>query len=328
MDGKAPPRRVTNAARRPREYLTAEEVERLMAAARSRGGRHGLRASELTGLRWDMLDLAQGHLHVHRLKNGRPSVHTLRGSELRALRRLQREQDPPSLYLCTTERRTPMNAAGFRKQLAVIGVSSRAPLPYPPAHAAPRVRFRARRNETRHGRSALEELAAGFLERAVGMQVMVEGAAGDAAELAADAGDAACPVGHEVLGVAQPVDGHDPRPTAVAAPGTGRQDAFLDPLADEVALHLGERGLDLQEGPAGGGGGVHGRVERLEADAALFEAVDQGEQVARQPAEAIEVEDDQNVVAAQMIEAGGQAGACRRLGAGAVSWKMRSQPAA
>ena len=132
MDGKAPPRRVTNAARRPREYLTAEEVERLMAAARSRGGRHGLRASELTGLRWDMLDLAQGHLHVHRLKNGRPSVHTLRGSELRALRRLQREQDPPSLYLCTTERRTPMNAAGFRKQLAVIGVAAGLPFPIHP----------------------------------------------------------------------------------------------------------------------------------------------------------------------------------------------------
>ena len=56
------------------EYLTGDEVERLMAAARSRPGRygqrdatmillayrHGLRVSELVGLRWDMLDLAQG----------------------------------------------------------------------------------------------------------------------------------------------------------------------------------------------------------------------------------------------------------------------------
>ena len=81
-----------------------------MATARSRPGRygqrdatmillayrHGLRVSELVGLRWDMLDLAQGHLHVQRLKNGRPSVHTVRGTELRALRRLQREQRPPS----------------------------------------------------------------------------------------------------------------------------------------------------------------------------------------------------------------------------------------
>ena len=63
--------------------------------------RHGLRASELVGRRWDMLDLAHGHLHVTWLKNGRPAVHTVRGTELRALHRLQREQDPPSPCLFT-----------------------------------------------------------------------------------------------------------------------------------------------------------------------------------------------------------------------------------
>jgi Domain of unknown function (DUF4158) len=47
------------------------------------------------------------------------------------------------------------------------------------------------RYETRHGRSAGEELVPGLLERSVGVQVVVEGAAGDAAELAADARDAA-----------------------------------------------------------------------------------------------------------------------------------------
>jgi len=56
-------------------------------------------------------------------------VHTVRGTELRALRRLQREQAPPSPYLFTTERRTPMSAAGFRKQLAVIGVAAGLPFP-------------------------------------------------------------------------------------------------------------------------------------------------------------------------------------------------------
>src|SRR3954451_8200597 len=106
----------------------------LLAAAKARPGRYGqrdaamillafrhdLRVSELCALRWDMLDLAQGHLHVRRLKNGRPSVHTLRGTELRAPRRLQREQAPPSPYLFTTERRGPMTPATFRKLLAVI----------------------------------------------------------------------------------------------------------------------------------------------------------------------------------------------------------------
>ena len=50
----------------------------------------------------------------------------------RALRRLQREQAPPSPYLFTTERRTPMSAAGFRKQLAVIGVAAGLPFPIHP----------------------------------------------------------------------------------------------------------------------------------------------------------------------------------------------------
>ncbi len=145
-NGTVPPRRVRNAARRPREYLTAAEVERLMAAARGRGGRyghrdatlillayrHGLRAGELVSLRWDQLDFAQGLFHVRRLKNGRPSVHILRGSELRALRRLQREQTPPSPYVFTTERRTPMTAAGVRKLLTRIGAAAEFPFPVHP----------------------------------------------------------------------------------------------------------------------------------------------------------------------------------------------------
>jgi type 1 fimbriae regulatory protein FimE len=86
VNGKVPPRRLANAERRPREYLTPEEVERLIAAAQKRIGarnahrdatmvllayRHGLRASELCALRWDMLDLSQGRFHVTRRKNGR-----------------------------------------------------------------------------------------------------------------------------------------------------------------------------------------------------------------------------------------------------------------
>ena len=65
------------------------------------------------------------------LKNGRPSV-LVRRPELRALRRLQREQAPPSPYLFTTERRTPMSTAEFRKQLAVIGVAATLPYPFHP----------------------------------------------------------------------------------------------------------------------------------------------------------------------------------------------------
>ena len=98
--------RLPNAEYRTREYLTERELERLMkAAGNNRHGhrdatmilmafRHGLRASELCSLRWEQVDLVHGRLHVHRLKNGMPSVHPLTGIELRALRRLQREQKP------------------------------------------------------------------------------------------------------------------------------------------------------------------------------------------------------------------------------------------
>jgi type 1 fimbriae regulatory protein FimE len=146
VNGQVPPRRLRYADLRPREYLTPDEVERLLSAARTRLGRnghrdatlilvayrHGLRVSELVGLRWDMLDFKQGHLHVRRLKNGRPSVHTLRGSELRALRRLQREQIPASPYVFTTERRTPMTAATVRKLMATIGKAAELPFPVHP----------------------------------------------------------------------------------------------------------------------------------------------------------------------------------------------------
>ena len=54
-----------------------------------------------------MLDLSQGRYHVTRRKNGRPSVHLIRGNEIRALRRLEREQVPQSIYVFTTERRGP-----------------------------------------------------------------------------------------------------------------------------------------------------------------------------------------------------------------------------
>jgi integrase len=98
--GAAPPI-VNSTVARTREYLTASEVEALMAAARksSRWGhrdatmiliayRHGLRASEVCDLRWDQVDFDGAVLHVRRVKNGTPSTHPLQGDELRALRRL------------------------------------------------------------------------------------------------------------------------------------------------------------------------------------------------------------------------------------------------
>lgn len=116
------PGRLANAAYRNREYLSENEVTALMAAAASVGRhaardaaliliayRHGLRVSELVSLRWDQVDLRQGLLHVTRRKHGIASVHPLRGPELRALRRLQRDY-PETAYVFVSERKAPLTA--------------------------------------------------------------------------------------------------------------------------------------------------------------------------------------------------------------------------
>src|SRR6266849_990592 len=93
--------------------------------------RHGLRVSELCALRWGQVDFQRGLLHVRRLKNGTPSVHPMGGSEIRALRRLMREQ-PESRHVFATERRAPMSPAGFRKTLARTGERAKFPFPVHP----------------------------------------------------------------------------------------------------------------------------------------------------------------------------------------------------
>ena len=137
------PRRSTNAAVRPREYLTAEEIRHLLKVARSRPGgfghrdatmilmayRHGLRVSELVAMRWDMLDLKQGTFHVVRRKNGRPSVHYIRGDEIRALRRVQREQIVGSPYVFVSKRKGPLTVAAFQKLISRIGQDPSFPSP-------------------------------------------------------------------------------------------------------------------------------------------------------------------------------------------------------
>jgi type 1 fimbriae regulatory protein FimE len=82
--------------------------------------RHGLRVSEAVSLRWDQIDLAQGLVHVARMKNGLPSVHPLRGPELRALRRLQREE-ASAAYVFISERKAPLTPDAVRKIVARAG---------------------------------------------------------------------------------------------------------------------------------------------------------------------------------------------------------------
>jgi len=122
--------RLPNAEYRTREYLTPDEVETLIKAAKSgRWGdrdacmiltafRHGLRAQEIADLEWTQVeDSRTPTMHVRRVKNGRPSQHPIRGDEMRALRKLPRT----SPYVFTTERGGQFTADAINRQIKSIG---------------------------------------------------------------------------------------------------------------------------------------------------------------------------------------------------------------
>jgi hypothetical protein len=51
-------------------------------------------------------------MHVNRKKNGQ-STKQISGPELRAVRKLQKEQDPKSAFVFVNERGTPLGREGF-----------------------------------------------------------------------------------------------------------------------------------------------------------------------------------------------------------------------
>jgi type 1 fimbriae regulatory protein FimB/type 1 fimbriae regulatory protein FimE len=123
---------------RTRSDLTEAEVERLMWAARKHGPyghrdatmilvahRHGLRVGELVRLQWRQVHFESATLHVRRLKHGTPPSHPLSANELRALRRLRREQPAGTRFVFISERGTPMTTRGFAQMLswAIIATS-------------------------------------------------------------------------------------------------------------------------------------------------------------------------------------------------------------
>ena len=127
------PRRRPNAEIRTREHLTTAEVEKLIrAAGQNRSGdrdatmilvayRHGLRAAELVDLRWDQVDFAGARAACPPGQAGTPATHPIPGDEIRALRKLQREQDPKSPFVFTNERGSPFTTSGFAKLVERAG---------------------------------------------------------------------------------------------------------------------------------------------------------------------------------------------------------------
>jgi integrase len=132
-ENRSVPVRPANAELRSREYLTGKEVEKFIKVARDgryghRDGtlilvafRHGLRATEICDLEWSQVEFGRSaSLHVRRAKNGKPSVHPLRGDEIRALRELRR-QYPDSGFVFATERGGPFTPDAVNRLIKRIG---------------------------------------------------------------------------------------------------------------------------------------------------------------------------------------------------------------
>lgn len=117
---------------RRRDYLTPDEVKRLLSAARSGRHavrdhlmlllmyRHGLRVSELISLRRTDLHLTSGQFWVQRLKRGLSTTHPMAGDELRALRRHLTSRADPMPWLFLSERRQPLTRQAVNYLLSCI----------------------------------------------------------------------------------------------------------------------------------------------------------------------------------------------------------------
>jgi integrase len=135
------PARPTNASLRTREYLTPAEIEKLIKAAKDgRYGhrdacliltsyRHGLRAEEACELEWSQVEFGRNAaLHVRRVKSGKPSVHPIRGDELRMLTAL-RKGYPDSGYLFTTQLGSPFTPDAINRLVKNIGKRAKLAMP-------------------------------------------------------------------------------------------------------------------------------------------------------------------------------------------------------
>src|SRR5205823_7987374 len=123
---------------RLRAFLTPDEVASLLRAAKKgRHGarnfgmillayRHGLRASEATGLRVSDIDLKRGTIYCRRAKNSRSSLHPLKPDEVAALEKVPRQRKlRTSDYMFQSERAEKLSRSAFWRVVAHAGERAR-----------------------------------------------------------------------------------------------------------------------------------------------------------------------------------------------------------
>jgi integrase len=140
---RAPGRRSDAEIGRVRKYLTPEEVDLLVRTARKRGRhgardalailmtyRHGMRVSELIGMRWSHINWSSTpRLTVVRRKGSISEIaHRLDEDEVRPLRKMQRAAADPVRGHIFTGERGPVSVAWFQRMLKRTGAECGLPL--------------------------------------------------------------------------------------------------------------------------------------------------------------------------------------------------------
>ena len=98
-------------------FLTQDEVKRLFAGIKGKRDRalfslayhHGLRASEVGLLQTTDLDLKQGRISIHRVKDSSSGVYPLQPSDMKLIRAYLREREDTSPYLFVSNRMVPIH---------------------------------------------------------------------------------------------------------------------------------------------------------------------------------------------------------------------------
>lgn len=139
-----PPKRRYNKDARPREHLTPTEVTQLMKAIKESSknphrdetivlmmSRRGLRVSELIGLKWSDISFDTGRIYVRRSKKSIASDQPLSGVELRALRKLKRD-NPNHGYVFLSSRGAPLASRTIHHIIARGGEKAGFDMPIHP----------------------------------------------------------------------------------------------------------------------------------------------------------------------------------------------------